>query len=302
MPGSTPGSAIPEAPAPPRGSSPAAVAPRRARATLVVGLALLALVAAGALLAPLLAPHDPAHQHLERRLEGPSLDHPMGLDELGRDIVSRLLFGARVSMAVGLAVVILAGAVGTVIGAISGFAGGVIDSFSMRVADVFLAFPGILLAIALVAVLGPAVEHVVLALVVIGWVAYARLVRGQVLQIRELDFVTAARVTGLGAVRTVTRHVLPGVLPALTVQSTLGMAAAILAEATLSFLGLGIQPPSASWGAMINAGRGHLLDAPHVALFPGLAIFLTVMALNFVGDALVDCLDPRGRETREGRL
>jgi peptide/nickel transport system permease protein len=172
----------------------------------------------------------------------------------------------------------------------------------MRMTDVFLAFPGILLAIALVAVLGPALRHVVIALVAIGWVSYARLVRGQVLQIREREFVEAARATGLSGGRTLWRHILPNVLPTLSVQASLGLAGAVLAEASLSFLGLGIQPPTPSWGAMINAGRGHLLDAPHVSLFPGLAILFTVMGLIFLGDALVDHLDPHQRSLLlEGR-
>jgi peptide/nickel transport system permease protein len=195
--------------------------------------------------------------------------------------------------------VILAGLVGTLLGAISGYAGGRVDTLLMRLTDVFLAFPGILLAIALVAVLGPALRHVVLALVVIGWVGYARLVRGQVLQIKEQEFVTAARAAGVKAPRIVVRHILPNVLPALLVSASLGMAGAILAEASLSFLGLGIQPPTPSWGAMINAGRSHLLDAPHLALFPGIAILLTVMGLNFLGDGLVDLINPRRRRSGE---
>ena len=265
------------------------------RLPVLVGAGLLALVLFSALLAPWLAPHDPAEQNLTRRLEAPSAEHLLGLDELGRDILSRLIFGARVSLGVGLAVVFLSGAIGTVIGALSGFVGGRVDTLLMRISDVFLAFPGILLAIALVAVLGPALEHLVLALVVIGWVGYARLVRGQVLQIREMEFVAAARATGLRGRWVLLRHILPNVLPALTVQLSLGMAGAILAEASLSFLGLGIQPPVPSWGAMINAGRGHLVDAPHLGLFPGLAILFTVMGLNFLGDALVDRLDPNQR-------
>jgi peptide/nickel transport system permease protein len=170
-----------------------------------------------------------------------------------------------------------------------------VDALLMGLTDVVLAFPGILLAIALVAVLGPALSHVVLALAVIGWVGYARLVRGQVLKLREEEFVLAARAAGLPARRVVWRHVLPNVLPLLVVQATLGMAGAVLAEAGLSFLGLGQPPPGASWGAMVNAGRAHLLDAPHVALFPGLAIVWTVLGLNFLGDGLVDALDPRRR-------
>jgi peptide/nickel transport system permease protein len=266
---------------------------RRGRGALWSSLAVLGLVAVGALLAPLVAPAPPAHQDLERRLEGPSLAHPFGVDELGRDILSRLLYGARVSMAVGLAVVLLAGAVGTLLGLVAGYAGGRVDNLVMRVVDVVLAFPGILLAIALVAVLGPALRHVVLGLVAIGWVGYARLVRGQVLQLRELEFVAAAQALGLPGRLIVLRHVLPNVLPTLFVQASLSMAGAILAEAGLSFLGLGIQPPTPSWGAMVNSGRGHLVEAPHLALFPGLAIFATVMALNFLGDALSERLDPR---------
>lgn len=248
-----------------------------------------------AALGPWLAPGDPARQLLERRLEPPSLQHPLGLDELGRDILVRLVHGARVSISVGLSVVLLAGLAGTGIGAVAGFVGGRTDALLMRLTDVFLAFPGILLAIALVAVLGPALPNVVFALVVIGWVSYARLVRGQVLQIRENEFVAAARATGQAGPMILWRHVLPNVLPTLTVQTSLGMAGAILAEASLSFLGLGIQPPTPSWGAMVNAGRGHLLDAPHLSLFPGLAIVLTVLSLNFLGDGLVDLLDPRQR-------
>jgi peptide/nickel transport system permease protein len=265
------------------------------RLPIILGVVLVGISVLAAVLAPLVAPFDPAAQDLDRRLESPSVEHPLGLDELGRDILSRLIFGARVSMGVGLTVVLLAGSLGSLIGALSGFVGGRLDALIMRISDVFLAFPGILLAIALVAVLGPALRHLVLALVVIGWVGYARLVRGQVLQIREMEFVTAARATGLRAGLVLLRHVLPNVVPTLTVQVSLGMAGAILAEASLSFLGLGIQPPTPSWGAMIDAGRGHLLDAPHLGLFPGLAILLTVMGLNFLGDALVDALDPHER-------
>jgi len=259
--------------------------------------AILVLIALGAaVLAPVLAPHDPSQQELDRRLEGPSAGHFLGFDELGRDVLSRLIHGARVSVGVGLAVVLLAGALGTLVGSISGYMGGRTDAVLMRTTDVFMAFPGILLAIALVAVLGPALRHVVLALVVIGWVGYARLVRAQVLQVREQEFVTAARSVGTRAGAILVKHILPNVLPMLLVQASLGMAGAILSEAGLSFLGLGIQAPTPSWGAMINAGRGHLLDAPHLALFPGLAILMTVMGLNFLGDGLVDYLDPSSRQ------
>jgi len=275
--------------------------PRRARRLGAWGGGVMvAVVVLAAVVGPVVAPYAPAAQLLELRLQPPSLAHPLGLDELGRDVLSRLLVGARVSMLVGLAVVVLAGAVGTLIGAVAGYAGGVIDTLLMRATDVVLAFPGILLAIALVAVLGPALSHVVVALAAIGWVGYARLVRGQVLKLREEEYVVAARAAGMRAARVLLRHVLPGVLPLLVVQATLGMAGAVLAEAGLSFLGLGQPPPGASWGAMINAGRAHLLDAPHVALFPGLAIVWTVLGLNFLGDGLVDALDPRRRAAASG--
>ena len=276
-------------------------APRAVRRwSLIVGGTMVAVVLLAALLGPALAPYPPGEQLLELRLQTPGGGHPLGLDELGRDVLSRLLFGARVSLAVGVAVVLLAGALGTVIGALSGYASGAVDALLMRLTDVVLAFPGILLAIALVAVLGPALSHVVLALAVIGWVGYARLVRGQVLKLREEEFVLAARAAGMPARRIVARHVLPNVLPLLVVQATLGMAGAVLAEAGLSFLGLGQPPPGSSWGAMVNAGRAHLLDAPHVALFPGLAIVWTVLGLNFLGDGLVDALDPRRRAGQGG--
>lgn len=260
-----------------------------------IGWGLIAAVLMIALFAPWLAPFDPSVLFLERRLEPPSAEHWLGLDELGRDVLSRLIYGARVSVGVGLAVVLSAGGIGAIAGALAGFFGGRTDSILMRTTDVFFAFPGILLAISLVAVLGPALRHVIVALVAIGWVGYARLVRGQVLQITQNEFVLAGRAAGLSPIRLLVRHVFPNVLPTLAVQASLGMAGAILAEASLSFLGLGIQPPTPSWGAMINAGRGHLLDAPHLALFPGLAILLTVLALNFIGDDLVDRLDPHRR-------
>lgn len=266
---------------------------RRSRLTLYIGGCLVAGALATAAFAPLIAPHDPNLQDLDHRLEPPSRDHLLGLDELGRDVLARLIFGARISVGVGLAVVLLAGSFGSLVGAISGYFGGVTDRLVMRTADVFMAFPGILLAIALVAVLGPAIRHVIIALVIIGWVSYARLVRGQVMRIKESEFVLAAKSLGFPARRILVVHVLPNVVPVLVVQASLGMAGAILAEASLSFLGLGIQPPTPSWGAMINAGRSHLIDASHLSLFPGLAILLTVMGLNFLGDALIDVLDPR---------
>jgi len=258
-----------------------------------IGAFLVIAIVGAAILAPLLVPFDPAVQQLALRLEGPTGAHWFGLDELGRDILSRVLLGARVSLLVGLVVVGVSSTLGMAMGAVAGYYGGRVDQVISRVMDVLLAFPGLLLAIALVAVLGPSLVNVVLALTVIGWVGYARLVRGQVLRAREFEYVMAARALGAGTWRILTRHVLPTALPAVTVQATLGMAGAILSEAALSFLGLGVQPPTPSWGTMINGGRAHLLDAPHLTVFPGVFLALVVLGFNFLGDGLRDQLDPK---------
>lgn len=258
-----------------------------------VGIGLLALVVLAGLLGPLVLPLDPVTQDLPLRLAGPSWAHPLGLDELGRDILARLLSGARVSLAVGAVVVSVSVVAGVALGALAGYLGGVVDEVISRVVDVLLAFPGLLLAIALVAVLGPSLTNVVLALSVIGWVGYARLVRAYVLRAREWEFVQAARALGASTPRILLRHILPGAVPAIIVQATLGMGAAILSEASLSFLGLGVQPPAPSWGTMLNNGRVHLLDAPHLTVIPGVAIASLVLAFNFLGDGLRDRLDPR---------
>ena len=263
-----------------------------------LGLVLVVATVAAALLAPLLTMHDPSAQTLALRLAGPSAEHWLGLDELGRDVWARLLAGARISLMVGLIVVGVSASIGLLVGAVAGYVGGVADEVISRIIDVLLAFPGILLAIALVAVLGPSLTNVVLALTAIGWVGYARLVRGQVLKARELDFVQAARALGARPARLLARHIIPTAIPALVVQATLGMAGAILAEAALSFLGLGVQPPTPSWGTMINGGRVHLIDAPHLTVFPGLAIAVLVLGVNFLGDGLRDRLDPRRLEAR----
>ena len=257
------------------------------------GAILVVLIIGAAVVAPWLVPFDPASQQLALRLEGPSARHWFGLDELGRDIFSRVLLGARVSLLVGVVVVGVSALTGMAVGSVAGYFGGRIDQAISRLMDVLLAFPGLLLAIALVAVLGPSLGNVVLALTIIGWVGYARLVRGQVLRAREFEYVVAARALGASTWRTLTRHVLPTALPAVTVQATLGMATAILSEASLSFLGLGVQPPTPSWGTMINGGRSHLLDAPHLTIFPGVFLALVVLGFNFLGDGLRDRLDPR---------
>lgn len=266
---------------------------RRGRGLLVTGTAIVSVAAVAAMVGPLLTPFDPSAQELPLRLTGPTLAHPFGLDELGRDILARVLAGARISFVVGLAVVTVSASVGTLLGAIAGYFGGIVDDLIGRVTDILLAFPGLLLAIALVAVLGPSLANVLFALALIGWVGYARLVRGQVLRARELEYVQAARALGASTPRVLWRHVIPSAIPAVVVQATLGMAGAIVGEAALSFLGLGVQPPTPSWGTMLNGGRAHLLDAPHLTIFPGVAIALLVLGFNFVGDGLRDLADPK---------
>ena len=260
------------------------------------GSLLTLLLVLSALAAPLLAPHDPNLQDTARRLEAPSQTHPLGLDDLGRDVLSRIVYGARVSLRVGFSVVVLASLIGVTLGAIAGYFGGWADVIVMRICDILLSFPGILLAIALVAVLGPSLNNVILALVITAWVGYARLVRGQVLKVREMEYVTAAKAMGAKSPRVIILHVLPNVINPVIVMATLGLAGAILSEAALSFLGLGVQPPTPSWGAMLTAGRRYLGLANHLAIFPGAAIMLAVMGLNFLGDGLIDALDPKYRK------
>ncbi len=263
------------------------------------GLALTILLVIAALAAPLLAPHDPNEQDTSRRLEQPSKDHPLGLDDLGRDVLSRIVFGARVSLRVGFSVVILASIVGVTLGAISGYFGGMIDVIVMRLCDILLAFPGILLAIALVAVLGPSLNNVILALATIGWVGYARLVRGQVLKVREMEYVTAAKALGARSPRVILRHVLPNVAAPIVVVATGAIGSAILAEATLSFLGLGVKPPNATWGSMLAIeARFYITTAWWLAVVPSAAITMAVLGFNLFGDALRDVWDPRLRGTR----
>jgi peptide/nickel transport system permease protein len=265
-----------------------------------VGTVIIALFFIVAIFAPLIAPYSPIEQKqfttdspLEERLK-PTPEHPFGMDDLGRDVMSRVIFGARISMQVGVAVVLISAFLGTIIGAVSGYFGGWVDRlFSGFLFNVFLSFPSILLAIAMVAFLGPNIQNVILALSVIGWVGYARLMRGQVLKVREYDFVTAARALGAGNFRIIFRHVLPNAIQPLIVQASLGMAGAVLSEASLSFLGLGVQPPTPSWGVMLNDARSFLRVAPHLLIVPGLAVMLTVLAFNFVGDGLREWLDPK---------
>ena len=260
------------------------------------GAVLIVMFAIFALFAPWIAPQDPYYIDLPSRLMGPSVSHWFGTDELGRDILSRVIYGARVSMMVGSCVVAASLTLGLLFGSIAGYYGGFLDRFlNVIVMNAFMSFPGILLAIAFVAFLGPGLFNLVLALSIGGWVGYARLVRAQVLAVREREFVEAARALGASDSRIIVRHILPNIIQPVIVQAAIGMAGAILAEATMSFLGLGVPPPTATWGAMLNDARSHLFDAPHLVLFPAAAVMLAVLSFNFIGDGLRDYLDPRSR-------
>lgn len=260
------------------------------------GFAFAVLLVLAALLAPWIAPTNPAVQDLPSRLEAPSQAHWMGTDELGRDTFSRTLYGARISLLVAICVVCGCGLTGLFIGMLAGYAGGWLDRFvNLLLINAFLSFPGILLAIAFAAFLGPGIGKVILALIITGWAGYARLARAQVLKVKELDFILAARALGASNTRILARHLLPNILQPVLIQATIGMAGAILAESTLSFLGLGVLAPVPSWGAMLNDARSHLFDAPHLVMFPALAVMLAVLAFNLLGDAWRDWLDPRTR-------
>jgi peptide/nickel transport system permease protein len=272
---------------------------RAARQPLAaLGILLLAVFLLCALFAPWLAPRDPAQLDLAGRLLSPSHAHWFGTDELGRDILSRTLYGARISLTVAVSVVSISLSIGVIAGLASGFYGGWTDTvLNVYVTNAFLALPGILLAIAFVAFLGPGLFNLILALSISGWVGYARLVRAQVMAVKEREFVEAARALGVSNLRIVFRHILPNIVQPLIVQAAIGMAGAVLAEATLSFLGLGIPPPAPSWGTMLNDARAHLFDSPHLVVFPAIAVMLAVLSFNFIGDALRDLLDPRTRLT-----
>ncbi|MGB9489880.1 MAG: ABC transporter permease [Terriglobales bacterium] len=261
-----------------------------------IGVVLIALFVGCALFAPQIAPYDAARIDLPTRLDPPSAQHVCGTDELGRDILSRLIWGARISMLVGSSVVAGSLFLGLIIGSLAGYYGGAIDRFvNIVLMNAFLSFPGILIAIAFVAFRGPGVFNLILALSLGGWVGYARLVRAQVLAVSEREFVEAARALGAGDFRIVLTHILPNIIQPVIVQAAIGMAGAVLAEATMSFLGLGVPPPTASWGSMLNDARSHLFDAPHVVIFPAVTVMFAVLAFNFIGDALRDFLDPRSR-------
>ena len=260
------------------------------------GLAVTLLLIFIAVFASHLAPYDPAAQNLPQRLLPPNHAHWFGTDELGRDIFSRVLFGARISMLVGVSVVCGCGLTGLLLGVLAGYFGGWFDRVvNIILINAFLSFPGILLAIALAAFLGPGIGKVIFALTVTGWAGYARLARAQTLKVKELEFIVAARSLGASHVRILLRHLLPNILQPVLIQATIGMAGVILAESTLSFLGVGVLAPIPSWGAMLNDARSHLFDAPHLIIFPALAVMTAVLAFNLLGDAWRDWLDPRTR-------
>ena len=253
---------------------------------------LLVLLAA---FAPLLSPYSPTKINLRERLSPPSLAHPFGTDDAGRDILSRVIHGSRITLRICVIVVGLTLGIGTFLGLLAGYFGGWIDEVTMRVSDVFLAFPALILAMAIAAALGPSLENAIIAMVVIWWPRYARVARGQVLLIRELDYVASARALGASSLRVMAQHILPNCVSPIIVQATLDLGEVVLTAATLSFIGFGAQPPAPEWGAMISVGRNFLRDYWWYPTFPGLAILLTVMGFNLLGDALRDMLDPRLR-------
>ena len=262
----------------------------------VAGCLVLALFLICAIFAPWLAPHNPAQHNLTARLLSPSAAHWFGTDELGRDVLSRTLYGARISLLVAVAVVGISLTLGSILGMLAGFYGGFTDTVvNIYLTNAFLSLPGILLAVAIVAFLGPSLANLILALALAGWVNYARLVRAQVLSVKQREYVQAARSMGASDLHLMLRHILPNILQPLLVQAAIGMAAAVLSEATLSFLGLGVQPPTATWGAMLNDARSHLFESPYLMFFPAIALALCVFSFNLIGDGLRDYLDPRTR-------
>ena len=262
--------------------------------TLIIGLVLVALLVVTALAAEWLAPADPYKVDIGRVMEPPSIEHPFGTDYLGRDVMSRVIHGGRISLAIGVVAVLISGLVGTLVGSVAGYVGGWVDEVLMRLTDIVFAFPTALFALAVMAVFeDPTVAKIFIVLGLVGWAGIARLVRSEVMSIKERNYITAARALGVSPLRIIVVHVLPNTVGTLSVALTLGVAANILTEAWLSFLGLGAQPPLPSWGAMITEGQFYLTSRPWVCVFPGLAILLTVLGFNMLGDGLRDILDPR---------
>ena len=262
----------------------------------MIGLVIIVSLALIAIFAPFIAPHDPIEQNLKKRFLSPSGEYPMGTDDLGRCLMSRIIYGARVTLRVGVITVGIITVIGVTLGLISGYCGGIVDEIIMRFVDVVLAFPGIILALAIAGALGPGLFNVMLALAMVGWTGLARVVRSSVLSVKEKEFVESARALGCSDLYIMTRHILPNVMAPVIVLATLDMAFIILAAAGMSFLGLGAQPPIPEWGSMLNGGRAFMRIAPHLTTFPGLAIMITVLAFNFLGDGLRDALDPRQQQ------
>lgn len=271
----------------------AARAPIFANPLNIVAVALISVFAMCALFAPVLAPYDPLVQDLGSRLRPPSPEHWLGTDSLGRDIASRILYGARISLVIGVVVVASAGVFGTVVGLVAGYAGGLVDEALMRMTEVFLSFPALILAMAIAGALGPSLTNAIIAIAVVTWAVYARLTRGQILSLRRREFVEAARAIGASRVRIVWRHLLPNVLAPLMIQGSFDLGSSIIAAAGLSFIGFGAQPPTPEWGVMISEGRNYISTQPWLSLFPGLAILLAVGSFNLLGDGLRDAFDPR---------
>ncbi len=261
----------------------------------VVGLVILLVMVLGAILAPLVAPAGYDTQDLSQRFQSPSAAHFFGTDNFGRDIFSRVLYGAQISLAIGLGSMVISVAIGMVLGAIAGYTGGVVDGLIMRLMDIFLSIPQLVLAIAIAAALGGGMGNLILAVSLSSIPRYARILRGSVLETMEKEYVEAARATGASHVRILARHIVPNCLGPIIVQATLGVGVSILSAASLSFIGMGIEPPKPEWGAMLSMGRQYIRDYPYMTLFPGLAIALTVFALNVVGDGLSDAFDPKRR-------
>ena len=278
---------------PVRGLRLVARAPILANPLNVAAIALIATFALCAAFAPLIAPYDPLAQELGSRLRPPSPEHWLGTDSLGRDIASRILYGARISLIIGVVVVASAGVFGTIVGLVAGYAGGLVDEALMRLTEVFLAFPALILAMAIAGALGPSLTNAIIAIAAVTWAVYARLTRGQILSLRRREFVEAARAMGASSVRILWRHLLPNVLAPLMIQASFDLGSAIIAAAGLSFIGFGAQPPTPEWGVMISEGRNYISTQPWLSLFPGLAILLAVGSFNLLGDGLRDAFDPR---------
>nr|WP_049889273.1 nickel transporter permease [Natronolimnohabitans innermongolicus] len=273
----------------------------RRNPSAVAGAVVVATLALLAVVGPILAPYDPNAQHLDNRLQGPSFAHPLGTDQLGRDVATRLLYGARITLGIAVLITAVRLTIGVAVGLVAGYCGGWVDETLMRVVDVLLAFPGIVLALVVAGILGPSLTNLVLALAVVGWTRYARIVRSSVLELRERPFVAASRLTGAPRRRVLRRHVLPNVAGPVVVLATLDLGGVVLAAAGLSFLGLGAQPPTPEWGTMLSTGRHHLREASWLVNAPGLAIVLAVLGTNLLGDGLRDALDPNDRTERGGQ-